>query len=108
MKMCLSKTYSNGCIVKQFYDGCPIQNDLKPGDALSPLLSNFTLEHTVRKVHENQVGLKLNGAHQLLAYADDVNPLEDSIGTIKKNSHVNNVFDLEVKPKKAEYMLVSR
>jgi hypothetical protein len=38
----------------------------------------------LRKVQENQAGLKLNGTHQLLAYADDVNLLEDNIDTIKK------------------------
>jgi hypothetical protein len=32
------------------------------------------------------VGLKLNGTHQLLAYADDLNLLEYAIGTIKKNT----------------------
>jgi hypothetical protein len=31
------------------------------------------------------VGLKLNGTHQFLAYADNVNLLGDNIGIIKKN-----------------------
>jgi hypothetical protein len=37
-------------------------------------------------VKENQVGLKLNGTHQLLAYADDVNLLGDNIDTLNKNT----------------------
>jgi hypothetical protein len=32
------------------------------------------------------VGLKLNGTHQILAYADDVNLLRNNIDTIKKNT----------------------
>jgi hypothetical protein len=54
-----------------------IQNGLKQEDALSPLLFNFALEYDIKKVQENQVELKLNGTHQLLTYAHDVNLLGD-------------------------------
>jgi hypothetical protein len=93
------------------YESFPIQNGLKKGNALSPLFFNYASEYAIRKVQENQVGLKLNGAHQLLAYADDVNLLVDNIDTIKKNTETlidaKMEVGLEMNVEKTVHMLLS-
>jgi sorting nexin-29 len=111
IKMCLNETYRKFHIGKHLSDSFPIQNGLKQGDTISPLLFNFALEYDIRKFQESQAGLKLNGTHQLLAYADDVNLLGDNIDTINKNKgtliDASKEIGLEVNIEKTKYMLVS-
>jgi hypothetical protein len=77
------------------------------------LLFNFSLEYAIRKVKGNQMELKLNGTHQLLAYADDVNLLGDNIDTtsIKRNTETlidaSKEVGLEINIEETKYMLLS-
>jgi hypothetical protein len=90
-------------ISKSLSDKFPIQNGLKQGEALSPLLFNFALEYAIRRVEEKQEGLKLNGILQLVG---------ENIDSIKKNTETllgssKGVF-LEVNLGKTKCMLISR
>jgi sorting nexin-29 len=83
---------------------------LEQGDALSPLLLNFALEYAIRRVQVNRDGTTLNGTHQLLVYAYQVNSLGGSVYTIKTDTLVV-VFEktgLEVNAHKIMYTVMSR
>jgi hypothetical protein len=60
----------------------------------------------------NQEGLKLNGSHQILVYADDVNIEGGSVHTLRKNAEdfvvASKENGLEVNSDKTKYMVMSR
>jgi hypothetical protein len=80
---------------------------LKQGDALSLFIFNSSLDYSIRKIQKNKEGLELNGTHQLLVYADDVNLLDENINIIKENtealSDASKEVRLEVNTEKSKY-----
>jgi len=68
--------------------------------------------YAIRSFKGNQDSLKLNGTHQLLIYADDVNILGGNVHTyIKKNTnafivHIKEI-GLEVNADKTQYIVMS-
>jgi hypothetical protein len=75
--------------------GKHLSDGIKQRDALSPLLFNFALEYAILKVQE---GMKLNGIHQLLSHADDVNLLEDNTYMYCKENQILSDANKEVGP----------
>ena len=76
------------------------------------MLFNFVLENAIKRLKENQDGLKLSGKYHLLFYADDVNILGGSVRSIEKNMDTlvvaNKKTGLEVNADKTKYMVMSR
>ena len=62
---CLDGTQNKVRIRNYLSSSFPIENGLKQGDTLSPLLFNFDLEYVTRKVQETNLGLDMNGTQQV-------------------------------------------
>ena len=66
----------------------PIHCGLKQGGVLSLLLSIVTLVYVITRVQENRTRFELNGKHQLLVYADDVNLLGENLQIVRENTEI--------------------
>jgi hypothetical protein len=53
IKMCMNEICNRVRVGKHLSDVFPVKNELKQGDTLSPLLSNFALVYDIRRVHIN-------------------------------------------------------
>jgi hypothetical protein len=75
------------------------------------MVFNCALEYAIRRVQVNQSGLRLNGTHHFLVYANNDNKLGVNILTVKKNTETlvvaSNETGLEVNADKSEYMVMS-
>jgi len=111
IKMCLTETCSRVRVGKHLSDVLTFRNGLKQGDDLSLLLFNFALGYAIRRVQVNQDGLKLNGTHKLLVYADDVNIVGGSVNTVKEKTEplvvASKEIGLEVNADITKYMVMS-
>ena len=111
IRMCLNGTKSRVRVGRQFSDTFEIHNGLKQGDALSPLLFNFVLEHAIKSLEEKE-GLQLNGINKLLVYADDVLLLGDNEEILRANTHTllsnTKKLGLEFNINKTKYMVTDR
>ena len=52
--------------------------------------------YAIKRLQVNQDGLELNGTHQLLVYADDVNIMGGSAHTVKENAEALLVATKEI------------
>jgi hypothetical protein len=99
-------------ICKYQSDKFPIQNGLKEGDAVSQLPFNFALKYAIRRVQKNQEGLKLNGTHQLSAYANDIIIMGENIDKVEKNTEAlldsSKEVGLKANQDLTKYMLMLR
>jgi hypothetical protein len=111
IKLCNNNTNYIVRVQGELSESFEVVKGLKKGDALSPVLFNFSLESVIRRTSQRQP-MEVNGNHTLLAYADDIIILDDT-----KQNIVNGMSNLMkeckhmrllVYQEKTKYMYMTR
>jgi hypothetical protein len=107
IKICLNETCGRVWVGKYLSDKFAMKNGLKQ-------MFKLALEYvTIRGFRQNPEGLKFNGTHQLLIYADNVNILGGRIHTTREKTAAGLVIanknnNLEVNAEKTKNMVMSQ
>jgi hypothetical protein len=73
------------------------------------MLYNFSLDYGIRNVQENEGGLKLKGACNILSNVDNLNLFDDNVITVQKSTEAlqSKETGLEANAEKAKCMSMS-
>jgi sorting nexin-29 len=73
IKMTMQESKAQVRIGGDLTDEFPVNNGLKQGDGLAPILFNFALEHIIRQLPVDTNSSLVNKSSQIIGYADDIN-----------------------------------
>jgi len=89
IQMCNTDTYSRIKLKNISSHTFKIENGLRQGDAMSPVLFNLALERVIRKVPRTK-DLTLKDGNIILACADDIVIIEKTQEEVKKSNDRND------------------
>jgi hypothetical protein len=88
-KMCMENTQYQMRVDNTLSNALEVNNGLKQGDALSPMLFNLVLEKTIRKIQKETTGITIGERKiQVLGFTDDLNILGNSLNDTKRAAQV--------------------
>lgn len=112
VKMCVHGNTTRVRVGKALSESFEVTTGLKQGDAMSPLLFNIVLDKAVRYAQIKTELLTTDGPRLLLAYADDIDLMGNTVASVKelfnKVEKETLRMGLIVNEEKTKYMCINR